>query len=456
MFNNNLEYWRRKQAVIRNKPTYNSENKRVLIEIAAQHPLKDGKEPGLEFESRLLRAVELYKKEIENGNEVIFYIPGSKHCITNKEGEKIQDEISLSEAGKNYLITHGIPQEIVRAGDSNTKYKGGKGVYNSGDECYVASKIYEDEECNKLISVVSPVQVFRKGMFYNEFGIQPQIYSVPVENTFHNYVGEFFWSLYITTFVDHDWQGDKSFLSALTRMERCLEYKCSQEEENTLKNKKIIIPKKILQIKQELVEKYNDAKENMQRKNKNSDVLIELVLSAENCKQEIENVIQLSKLQKENGRRVVVTVNSRENAMRVYSELYKQNIEGIEIKITDQPEKEFNDKEYGNYFCVCASDQVMKKSILAINNGIVPMIYTVPSGKDDYISETFKLFNDIIGKDIIDMSDKSNVEVIAREDIIKGLMSQIDPESIDDLPEEVIQWINSYTEGEEVFDGDER
>lgn len=456
MFNENLGYWRNKEIVIKNKSRINSDSKKVLIEIAAQHPLKDGKEPGVEFESRLLRAIELYKKEIEKGNEVVFYIPGSRHYITNKVGEKIQDLIPLAESGKRYLIAQGISEEIIRAEDSNIKYKGKEGVYNSGDECYVASKIYEDEDCDKLISVVSPVQVFRKGMFYNQFGIQPQIYSVPVENTFHNYIGEMFWSLYVTTFIDHDWQGDNSFLSVLTRIERCLDYKCSTEEENTLKNKRIVIPSDILKIKQELLEKYNNAKENMESKKENSEILVELVLSETNYGLEIDNTIELCRSQIEKGRNVIVTIDSRESAMRFYSELYKQNIEGIQIKITGEPEKEFDQNKYGSYFCVCPSDKVFKKSITAIKNGVLPMIYTVPSEKDDYISETFELFDSIIGKDIIDKSDEPGVESIDREEIVKGLMSQIDPESLEDLPEEVIQWINSYTEGEEVFYEEER
>ena len=85
IYERSSEYWKNKQAIIKNKK---SENKKILIEIAAQHPLKNGKEPGEEFENRLLKGIELYKREIEKGNEVIFYIPGSIHYIT-KDGEKI-------------------------------------------------------------------------------------------------------------------------------------------------------------------------------------------------------------------------------------------------------------------------------------------------------------------------------------------------------------------------------
>ena len=289
MFESNLKYWKDKQSQIKEHKNDKKTNK-VLIEIGAQHPLKDGKEPGAEFEARLLRAIELYKEEVERGNEVIFYIPGSRHYIT-KDGEKIEDLIPLADAGRNYLIKQGINPEIIHGSDANVKYKGEKGVYNSGDECYVASKIYEDEECERLISVVSPVQVFRKGMFYGEFGIQPEIYSVPLDNTFHNYIGELFWSLYVTTFIDHDWQGDESFLSVLTRVERCMGYECNSQEIDTLNNKKISIPKDIMKIKEFLMQKYNSAKENMEKTDSLDSTLIQVSLS-ENAKNEISEVMQ--------------------------------------------------------------------------------------------------------------------------------------------------------------------
>ena len=104
MFKEKINYWNTKQAVIKNNIVSISGNGKILIEVAAQHPLKNGEEPGEEFESRLLRAIDIYKNEIEKGNEVIFYIPGSVHCITNKEGEKIPDKVSLACAGKQYLI----------------------------------------------------------------------------------------------------------------------------------------------------------------------------------------------------------------------------------------------------------------------------------------------------------------------------------------------------------------
>lgn len=430
MFDRNLNYWLNKQEIIKNNKSINKDEKKVLIEIAAQHPLKNGREPGIEFKSRLLKAINIFIKEVEKGNEVIFYIPGSIHCITNQNGEKVQDLISLADAGKEYLVKQGIPKELIRANDANELYKGKQGVYNSGDECYVASRLYKYENCNKLISVTSPVQVFRKAMFYNEFGIQPQMYSVPIENTFHNYVGELFWSLYVTTFIDHNWQGDESFLSVLTRMDRCLEYKCNLIEKNTLKNKKIVIPDNILKIEQELLEKYNIAKENMNSKKIGNDILIEIFLSKDNYKKEIESAISLYQNKIKNDKQAVIVTNSKENAIKIYREFYKNNMNLVKIVVKDDISKEYKKGNYLSYYCICPADQVMKKSINSIESGVIPFMITVPSQNDDYVKENFKLYNEIIGKDIIDLSDKSNISSISKEGVIKGLMRQINPKNI--------------------------
>ena len=53
---------------------------KVLIEVAAQHPLINGK-PGEEFEHRLKKGIQIYNAEKEKGNNPIIYVPGSLHSI---------------------------------------------------------------------------------------------------------------------------------------------------------------------------------------------------------------------------------------------------------------------------------------------------------------------------------------------------------------------------------------
>lgn len=90
------------------------ENNKVLIEVAAQHPLVDGLKPQIEFELRLKKALQIYEKEKKNGNKPIIYVPGSLHSI-KVNGEWQTDKIPLSEAGRNFLVEHGIPEESIRS-----------------------------------------------------------------------------------------------------------------------------------------------------------------------------------------------------------------------------------------------------------------------------------------------------------------------------------------------------
>ena len=221
-----------------------------MIEIAANHPLFDGK-PSKEFEKRLLKGIALYHEELEKGNQVIIYVPGSVHSV-KKGDEWVTDKTSLSTAGKTFLLEHGIPEECIRADESNLKYKS-DGVYNSGDECLVAKLIADDEEVSRIISVVSPVQIDRKALFYLRYGYNPEIYGVGLKNTAHNYPGEAFWSLYITYYIDHTWQ--ESFLAAKTREERNRNFQITSEIQELLALG-IQIPDNVKQRKDKLLSLY--------------------------------------------------------------------------------------------------------------------------------------------------------------------------------------------------------
>lgn len=455
MFDSNFDYWKNKQAIIKNKRPTKQLAQRVLIEIAAQHPLKNGNEPDIEFESRLKEAIELYRQEENKGNNVIFYIPGSIHSI-NRNGEKVEDLVPLAEAGKQYLIKQGIPLELIRANDVNTKYKGEKGVYNSGDECYVSSRIYAEEECDRLISVVSPVQVFRKALFYNELGIQPEMHSVPLENTAHNYIGELFWSLYVTTFIDHNWQGDTSFLSVLTRVERCKGYECNLREKNTLDNKRIVIPQKIMQIRENLIKKYNQAADNMKTNTQSNKVLIQ-ILTSEKPEGEISKAIELCKKQQEKEKKVVVVLPNKKDAIRFYASLQQENIDDIDIKVTEDVVNEFNNqREYEAFYSICQADKSMRNAISLIEKGVIPLIVTVPNTEDNYVQEVFDLYNSVIGRDLIDLSDEPGVPIESKIEVMRGLLlaSEIDVENLPDVLS--YEWSSNMTEGEYGGEDQER
>lgn len=178
--------WSKKYKEAQNHMQQASNNEGILIEVAAQHPLVDGKYPNEEFKKRLDLGIKFYEENIHR-TSVKIYIPGSRHQINGKA-----DEISLTKAGKNYLLSKGIPEEDIFSEESNEKYRGEYGVYCSMDECYVASRLFKDNNMRELYSICSPAQMMRKVLCYIYFGYIPHMYTAPCDEMFHNYIDEIF------------------------------------------------------------------------------------------------------------------------------------------------------------------------------------------------------------------------------------------------------------------------
>ncbi len=196
------EYWTEKYKIAsENMEQRKDQYECALIEVAAQHPLKKKKLPGEEFKRRLDAAISIYEELTDSGIEAMFYIPGSRHRHNG-----VDDLVSLSSAGREYLIGKGIDPQLIYGDDMNDKYKGAAGVYNSADECYVASKIFMDGEFDRLICVCSPFQIFRKTLFYYEFGVVPHCYGIPAEKMYHSVLNELFENLNSVIYNDHSWQ----------------------------------------------------------------------------------------------------------------------------------------------------------------------------------------------------------------------------------------------------------
>ena len=186
-----------------------------LIEVAAQHPLLPNGDPDVEFAARLDRAVWLYHELVKEDPGAKIYVPGSIHCY---KGEP--DVCSLSEAGRRYLIRSGIPENAILGEDENKKYKGEDGVYNTADECYVASRIFNNGNYKRLHCVCSPNQIIRKKLFYMVFGLMPFFYTVSTDEMAHDDIYELFHSVPNILMNDHDWQGKDSKDGNRTRRER--------------------------------------------------------------------------------------------------------------------------------------------------------------------------------------------------------------------------------------------
>ena len=215
------DYWREKEKIAIANTKIRKRKKDILIEVAAQHPLVDGLFPAEEFSARLDCAARLYREKTDLGFGVRIYVPGSVHL----DYDGVADEVSLSRAGVTYLENIGIPSDHIFGEVFNTLYdseRNHSGVYNTADECFVASKIFFDEKNNfgQLISVCSPNQLMRKTLFYTEFGLTPQIVTVPVRNMFHNFFNELLDCVPYILEEDHSYQGSSSKEAIRTRKER--------------------------------------------------------------------------------------------------------------------------------------------------------------------------------------------------------------------------------------------
>lgn len=157
----------------------------TLIEVSAQHPLINGVVPNDEFVARLNAAINLYGGLIDSGQQAKIYVPGSRHKY-----EGVKDDISLSDAGVEYLLEHELPQDdILGIKDLPLRLQN---VYCSEDECETAYELFTKLNCKKLICVCSPGQLMRKNLYYIKLGILQDMYSVPCDEMFHDPIEETF------------------------------------------------------------------------------------------------------------------------------------------------------------------------------------------------------------------------------------------------------------------------
>ena len=209
------QYWYHKQVIANNNMQSHRNCKGILIE-AASMVLSEGVRPNPEFALRLDFAAELYNKLKSTATFVHIYVPGSLHKTNG-----VADQLSLSEAGKRYLVSLGIPAEDILGDEQNIKYKQGDGVYNTADECYVTSSIFLNGDYSELHCCCSPIQVTRKWFYYLEFGVIALIHSVPYKNSdVQDIVLEQLRSIENVIYNDHSAQSHDSEVFIRSRIER--------------------------------------------------------------------------------------------------------------------------------------------------------------------------------------------------------------------------------------------
>ncbi len=184
---------------------------KVLIEVAAQHPLRDGKTPDTAFRMRLDRAAALYRELCAAGKTCSIYVPGSLHN---------GDSVSLSSAGIGYLMQSGaVKPEDILPETVNALFKGSDGVYNSADECFTAAQLFRNGAFGALHCVCSANQMVRKTLFYWRFGVVPQMHTVP-DDSFHSSLYELFTGVPDVLLNDHDWQDPEAHHVRRSQAER--------------------------------------------------------------------------------------------------------------------------------------------------------------------------------------------------------------------------------------------
>lgn len=389
---------------------------------------------------RLDKAIELYYKELERGNHPIIFVPGSRHKDTKKvdrEEITIIDKISLSQAGTTYLISKGIPKEDIRGEivydkdeknkqeDPNKKYKGKDGVYNSGDECYVANEIANAEGCERIISIVSPMQISRKALFYIHYGKKPEMYGVGSNESYHNYIGEALWSLLYTFFIDPTWQDEKKQIikgtkkgilkfrnpmGALTRKGRDNNYYEDRKPGFKERIEKIIKALqnkmgKYSELKKIYEDKFKEAKEKMEQRKGQNGVCIGIELTDTESEEGFEEKLdQLSKLYKnsmdENKKTTIYIIGGNEEKIKALKSRLKDN-QPIHIEegssYTNLVNYVKEDETIESWYNITDSQIVMNEGVIAIKEGITPPImFSVSNPNSSYVDPIANLYSKIL------------------------------------------------------------
>ena len=216
------KYWDERMRCVADNMKFAAENQGALIEVAAQHPLRANGKPGMEFRDRLDLGIKLYNRLKEEEQDVKIFVPGSIHL--DRKGKA--DPISLSESGRHYLTSKGVPEDDILGEEAMREYMGDAGCYNSGDECKVAARLFLDGEFRELHCVCSPEQMIRKQLMYVVNGVWPQFHTTLPGNLSHDFAEELCSKIpnIITQDEMRDWSDPDSPIFRKSRMERCPGY----------------------------------------------------------------------------------------------------------------------------------------------------------------------------------------------------------------------------------------
>lgn len=215
-------YWADQLAAASDFHTFRAQQREAsghLIVVAAQHPLVEGTTPGPEFTARLDTGADLHDAAWSEGEPAEIYVPGSRH----RERDYV-DEISLADAGANYLADHrDISDASLHSYGWVALYGKDGQVYNGADEAASAATAFQlTERFRDMTMVVSPGQRNRAMLHLLANGVMADM-VVPEsladsEDLYHDGLISKALETYTRRF-DPTWQGSLS-IGAVLRMQR--------------------------------------------------------------------------------------------------------------------------------------------------------------------------------------------------------------------------------------------
>ncbi len=136
--------------------------KKALVAIKAQHPLNSDGMPGPEYAQRLEEAMVVKTRLEAQGLKVVFMTFGGIH-----EGHKT---VSLAEAGKQWLVEHGVSEEDIVTRPV---------AFSGNDEDRMAAEFFaQDMEFSQLHIVLSAGQWERARLYFVFMGWQPTMHPI--------------------------------------------------------------------------------------------------------------------------------------------------------------------------------------------------------------------------------------------------------------------------------------
>ena len=199
---------------------------------------------------------------------------------------------------------------------------------------------------------------------------------------------------------DQDWQ--TGFISHLTRKERDIDYNDKTKEykdiiDELIQNGRKQITKNVLKQKEQWMNLYNIANENMNNTiNTKHNILIDLIRTEGKSELEISRIKQIINNNSEAEITVLVKYEDDINDLLEISDKYS-NLKIIKLNSNDikQISSIFKQGDYKKLFGMYPSSISMKQAVEYIRNGVIPIVSSLPDNNPNYVDNISQLFDEV-------------------------------------------------------------